>query len=228
VKSAVASLSNEKGTNFTLSDFEESIIGLDTEKATIICKELKASFGVEKVFDAIERALDIVGQKYENGEYFLSELIMAGEVVKEALKLVDTTNFADSSGKTGTVVLATVKGDIHDIGKNIVAMLLRSSSFGIIDLGTDVSAEDIVDSAKERGARILGLSALLTTSVPEFGKVANRLRSQGLKEHAKIIVGGAAVSEKMMEYGVDAWAKTAVDGVRTCRDWATRGVTNES
>jgi len=209
-----------------LYDLQDSIVKLDVEKTLAICKKLQGS-NTQRIFDAIENALNVVGEKYENGEYFLSELVMAGEVVKELLKSLNTS-IVDMRGKTGTVVLATVKGDIHDIGKNIVAMLLTSSGFEIIDLGTDVNAEDIIRCVAERGRSILGLSALLTTSVPEFENVVNRLRRQGLKEGVKVIVGGAAVSEKMLEYGVDAWAKTAVDGLRTCKAWATRGVVNES
>ena len=209
-----------------LYDLQDSIVKLDVEKTLAICKKLQGS-NTQRIFDAIENALNVVGEKYENGEYFLSELVMAGEVVKELLKSLNTS-IVDMRGKTGTVVLATVKGDIHDIGKNIVAMLLTSSGFEIIDLGTDVNAENIISCVAERGRSILGLSALLTTSVPEFENVVNRLRRQGLKEGVKVIVGGAAVSEKMLEYGVDAWAKTAVDGLRTCKAWATRGVVNES
>jgi methanogenic corrinoid protein MtbC1 len=106
---------------------------------------------------------------------------------------------------------------------NIVAMLLRSLGFEISDLGTDVSAEDIAKSVKERRANILSPSALLTTSVSEFGNVMSRLQREGLNGIVKTVLGGAAVTEKVLEYDVNAWAKTAVDGLRTCRDWTARG-----
>ena len=211
--------------DFSYQDFEDSIVRQDLEKATTICKELVQSSDPQLLFNAIERALNVVGEKYEAGEYFLSELIMAGEVVKEVVKLIEIKNIADRRTITGTVVLATAKGDVHDIGKNIVAMLLRSSGFETIDLGTDVSAEDIAISVRERQADILGVSALLTTTVPEFGIVVDLLRKEGQKDRVKTIVGGAAVDEKVLEYGVDAWAKTAVDGLRTCKSWATESRT---
>jgi methanogenic corrinoid protein MtbC1 len=172
------------------------------------------------LFNAIERALDVVGEKYEAGDYFLSELIMAGEVVKEVLNLMDAKEVPERHRIAGTVVLATVKGDIHDIGKNIVSMILRSSGFKIIDLGTDVAAEDIANSVRGKKADILGLSSLLTTSLPEFGNVVELLRRQDQKNRVKTIGGGAAVDEKVLKYGVDAWAKTAVQGVRICKAWA--------
>jgi methylmalonyl-CoA mutase cobalamin-binding domain/chain len=205
----------------SIQDFEDSIVKLDVEKATVISKKLLGSSDWQLLFDAIERALNVVGEKYEAGEYFLSELIMAGEVVREILSLIDKREVAERRRVAGTIVLATVKGDIHDIGKNIVATLLRSSGFEIIDLGTDVGAESIASSLSEKKADILGLSALLTTTLPEFRNVTDMLRRQGQKERVKIIAGGAAVNEKVLGYGVDAWAKTAVHGMRICKAWAT-------
>jgi len=206
--------------NLSIPDFEDSIVKLDSEKAIAICEDLLNSSDRQQLFNAIERALDIVGEKYEAGEYFLSELIMAGEVVKEVLSLMNAKGLAERHRAAGTVVLATVKGDIHDIGKNIVSMVLRSSGFEIIDLGTDVAAEDVANSVKEKKADILGLSALLTTSLPEFGRVLNLLRDEDRADKVKTIGGGAAVDEKVLRYGVDAWAKTAVQGVRICKAWA--------
>jgi 5-methyltetrahydrofolate--homocysteine methyltransferase len=202
--------------NITIHDFETSIVDLDIERATATCKELIKSYELEVLFEAIGRAMDVVGEKYEKGEYFLSELFMAGQVVKEVLKLTGNGNsVVQKRDNAGIVVLATVKGDLHDIGKNIVAMLLRSSGFNVIDLGTDVSSEQIAVSVKESGASILGLSALLTTTVPEFGEVVTPLRD--LKRRVKVIVGGAAVNETALKYGVDAWTRTAVEGLKICK-----------
>jgi 5-methyltetrahydrofolate--homocysteine methyltransferase len=107
-------------------------------------------------------------------------------------------------------------------------MVLRSSGFEIVDLGTDVASEDIANSVKEKRADILGLSALLTTSLPEFGKVIGLLRRDGQKDRVKTIAGGAAVDEKILGYGLDAWAKTAVQGVRICKIWATESRTSRT
>ncbi len=208
---------------FAIDDLENSIIQLDIDKATMICKELISSTPPKEFFNAIGNALNIVGEKYESGEYFLSELIMVGEVVNEVLKLIKTTPQRETI--IGTVVLATVKGDIHDIGKNIVGMLLRSSGFEVVDLGCDVSSEQIATSVKENGASILGLSALLTTTIPEFGRVVHALEKNSLK--VKTLVGGAAVNEKALEYGVDRWARTAVDGLRICKQIAATSERHE-
>jgi len=209
-----------------MNKFEESIINLDIEGATNACRELikssKASMDV--LFKAIGKALDVVGQKYEKGEYFLSELIMAGEVVKEVMKLIEPTYKIDERKAAATVVLATVRGDLHDLGKNIFDMLLQSSGFRVVDLGIDVAAENIVKAVRENNAEILGLSALLTTTVPEFENVVRELKKAGLRHKVKIIVGGAAVNKEVAEkYGADAWGKTAVEGLRICKQWAGLG-----
>lgn len=205
-----------------IDKFEDSIINLDIERATNVCKELiKSSMvPIDEVFKAIGRALDVVGQKYEEREYFLSELIMAGEVVKEVLKLIEPIYKRDEQVAIATVVLATVRGDLHDLGKNVFAMLLQSSGFKVVDLGIDVAAEKIVKAVGENNAEILGLSALLTTTVPEFENVVKELKKAGLRDKVKVIIGGAAVNEEVAEkYGVDAWGKTAVDGLKICKQW---------
>jgi len=202
--------------------FEESIVKLDVEGAVDVYKKLirSSKASVDEIFEAIGRALDVVGRKYEDKEYFLSELIMAGEVVKEVLKLVEPKYKGDERKAIATVVLATVRGDLHDIGKNILAMLLESSGFKVVDLGNDVPAGRIAKAVRENSARILGLSTLLTTTMPEFGNVVEKLNEEGLRKKVKVIVGGAAVNEDVAKrYGVDAWGKTAVEGVRICRQW---------
>jgi methylmalonyl-CoA mutase cobalamin-binding domain/chain len=205
-----------------IDKLEYSIINLDIERATDACKELVKSsmVPIDEIFRAIGRALDVVGQKYEEGEYFLSELIMAGEVVKEGLKLIEPIFKRDEKVAIATVVLATVRGDLHDIGKNIFAMLLQSSGFKVIDLGIDISAENIVKAVRKNNAEILGLSFLLTTTLSEIENVIGELNKAGLRDKVKVIVGGAALNEDVVDKNdVDAWGKTAVDGLRICRRW---------
>lgn len=210
----------------TIEEFEGSIVNIDIERATDVCEELIKSsrVTVDGMLKAIRRALDVVGQKYEEGEYFLSELIMAGEVVKEVLKLIEPIHKRDEQAAIATIVLATVRGDLHDLGKNIAAMLLQSSGFRVVDLGVDVAAEDIVKAVRESNAEVLGLSALLTTTVPEFESVVKEMKKADLRDKVKVIVGGAAVNKEVAEkYGVDAWGKTAVDGLRICKQWFGQG-----
>ncbi|MEM2178339.1 MAG: cobalamin-dependent protein [Candidatus Methanomethylicaceae archaeon] len=205
-----------------INDFESSIINLEIEKAIDICKKIISlkEVSMDEIFKTISKALDIVGKKYENNEYFLSELIMAGEIVKEILKIIEPFYKKDEEKAIATVVLATVKGDLHDIGKNIVAMLLNSSNFKVIDLGVDVSSKDIVKAVKDNNANILGLSALLTTTIPEFKNVIQELKKERIRDKVKVIIGGAAVNDKVAKDSeVDAWARNAIDGLRICKQW---------
>lgn len=210
-----------------IDEFKDSIVNLNIDADTSICRKLIKSSKVpaDEIFSSIGKALDVVGQRYEKGEYFLSELIMAGEVVKEVLKVIEPVYKKGEQKIVGTIVLATVRGDLHDIGKNIVGMLMQFSGFKVVDLGTDVQAENIVKAVEDNGAEILGLSALLSTTVPEFGNIVERLKEAGLRRKVKVIVSGAAVNEEVAKkYGADAWCKTAVEGLNICKKWAGRGV----
>ncbi len=205
-----------------MNEFENSIINLEIEKAIDVCKKIISSKKVssDEIFKAISRALDVVGKKYEKNEYFLSELIMAGEITKEILKIIEPFYKRSDEKAIATVVLATVKGDLHDIGKNIVAMLLNSSGFKVIDLGIDVPSSNIVKAVKDNNANILGLSALLTTTIPEFKNIVQELKKEGIRNKVKVIIGGAAVNEEVAKNSeVDAWARTAVDGLKICKQW---------
>ena len=209
-----------------ISDFEASIVNLDIVKASSLCKEMLASSNVtvDEIFRAIGNALHVVGQKYEEGSYFLSELIMAGEVVKEVMKIIEPYYQRAGHKALATVVLATVKGDLHDIGKNILAMLLQSTGFDVVDLGVDVPAENIVEAVRKNEAQILGLSSLLTTTLFEFGNVVDKLKEACLRKKIKLIIGGAAVNQEVVSrFGADAWGKTAVDGLKICEQWIMKG-----
>ena len=206
-----------------IKEFERVIINLDLENAPKLAKELLAlKVPPSKIFESISNAMDMVGLKYEAGEYFLSELIMAGEVVKEVLKIIQPYYKKSERKFIGKAVLATVRGDLHDIGKNIVSMLLQSAGFEVYDLGIDVPAEKIVEAVKESAAQIVGLSALLTTTLPEIENVIKELRKAGLREKVKVIVGGAALNREIAEkYGADSYAKTAVEGLKLCKEWVS-------
>lgn len=174
----------------------------------------------EVIEDGISRGLEIVGRKFEEGEYFLADLIMAGEVVKEAMPILQEKMNPQGSGK-GTVILATVAGDIHEIGKNIVGMLLSANGFTVIDLGVDVPAQKIVETVKTTGARLVGLSALLTTMVGSIREVVDASRAAGLRDAMRIVIGGACTSEDLCaEMGTDAYGETAIDALRIFNGYA--------
>ena len=177
---------------------------------------LEQGFDAEAIFqEGISAGLETVGRKFEEGEYFLADLIMAGEVVKEAMPLLkERMNQGDGKGK-GKVILATVSGDIHEIGKNIVGMILSANGFDVIDLGVDVPTRKIIEAVKETGARFIGLSALLTTMVGSIRDVVESSRTAGLRDRVKIVIGGACTSEDLCrEMGADDYGETAIDALR--------------
>jgi methanogenic corrinoid protein MtbC1 len=184
--------------------------------AALVATCLEENISPEEIIqEGISKGLEIVGNKFEEGEYFLADLIMAGEAVKEAMPILkEKMNPDDGSGK-GAVILATVAGDIHEIGKNIVGMILSANGFEVIDLGVDVSAAKIIDTAKSTGARLIGLSALLTTMVGSIREVVDASRAAGLRDKVKIVIGGACTSENLCEeMGADAYGETAIDALR--------------
>ena len=174
----------------------------------------------EIIQEGISKGLEIVGRKFEEGEYFLADLIMAGEVVKEAMPILKERMNPGGRGK-GTVILATVAGDIHEIGKNIVGMILSANGFEVIDLGVDVPAARILDTAQNTGARFIGLSALLTTMVGSIREVVDAAGTAGLRDRMKIVIGGACTSRELCaEMGADAYGETAIDALRIFNGYA--------
>ncbi|MGB6065697.1 MAG: corrinoid protein [Desulfomonilaceae bacterium] len=162
-----------------------------------------------------------VGELFSEGKYFISQLIFSAEILKQIMKKLDPLLSGIQSGPgTGQkVVIGTVKGDIHDIGKNIVVTLLRGAGFDVIDLGVDVPTEKFIQTVKECGAKVLGLSALLNFTYPAMKEVVDAVAAAGLRDRVKIIVGGTPVNEQVREYsGADYYAKDAVAGVNMCKE----------
>jgi len=153
-------------------------------------------------------ALDEVGERYEKGTVFLPQLIQSAEAVKCGFEIIKERMPKDSSGIKGKVVLATVKGDIHDIGKNIVRMLLENYGYDVIDLGKDVPPEAVVSAALDSGAKLVGLSALMTTTVKSMKDTITALKEAGCT--AKVVVGGAVLNEEYVEFvGADYYGRDA-------------------
>jgi methylmalonyl-CoA mutase cobalamin-binding domain/chain len=208
-------------------DFEkltELIIELEVDDIADAVKEALVTDGKDPfdVLNALTKGMDEVGKRYEEKEYYLTELVLAGETMKEAFVILQPAlAAADSSTQKTRIILATVKGDNHDIGKNILASLLLSSGFELYDLGMDVDAETIVNKVKETGAVIVALSSLLTMTVEEIKVVHEALQSAGLRDKVKLIVGGAPLSmELAKKLGADDFADDAVDGVKHIKSLA--------
>lgn len=169
----------------------------------------------------LRKGLEHVGQKYELGEYFLSELLFAGSLVDQAMKILGPhlTEQALTEYK-GIIVLGTVRGDIHDIGKNIFGMLAQASGFKLWDVGVDVDPEIFLEKIKEVKPDILALSALLTTTMGEMKTVIDLLTASVLRGKVRVILGGNAVNREFgAEIGADAVGLDAVEGVEQCKAW---------
>lgn len=164
--------------------------------------------------------MEIIGQKFEAGEYFLTELIMAGELMNEALGVLEPHIKGATSTVKGKMVLGTVKGDLHDIGKGIAKMFLTVAGFDVIDLGVDVPGRQFVEAIKSHGASVLGMSALLSNTMSEMGTVVEGLKREGIRDDVKVVIGGAAVSlDFCKKIGADYATRDAVDGANMCKKW---------
>lgn len=162
-----------------------------------------------------------VGEKFEAGEYFLSELVVAGEVMKDGVAVMEPYLTAEAAEESrAKAIVATVEGDYHDIGKNIVATLLSVQGFEVRDLGTDVPAERIVEEARSYQPDVIGLSALLSTTMPRMGEVITALDEAGVRKKTKVIVGGTPVTPAFAKsIGADHCALNAIEGVHACVEW---------
>jgi corrinoid protein of di/trimethylamine methyltransferase len=169
--------------------------------------------------DALIIAMDIVGKKFANGEIYVPEMLVSATTMKRGLDIIKPLLQSGESEYRGTIVMGTVKGDLHDIGKNLVTMMMEGAGFKIIDLGVDVKIEYLLETLKKENADILGLSALLTTTMPEMQNVIEAMEEAGLREQVKVIVGGAPIDQAFADtIGADGFGKDAVEAVQLARD----------
>ena len=205
-----------------LEKIRDSVGNLDSEGLNIAIKEGLES-GVPPsmiITEGVAKGEEIVGQKFERSEYFLSELIVAGEMTKEALQTLKPYIEKDKVKPKGKIVIGTVEGDIHDIGKNIVIMFLESRGFEVLDLGVDVQKENFVEAIRTHEPQILAMSALMTLTAPIMGEVIARLKDAGLREKVKVIIGGAPTTPEFgKRIGADYQTTDPVKGVETCLEW---------
>ncbi|MFX0085657.1 MAG: B12-binding domain-containing protein [Candidatus Hodarchaeota archaeon] len=204
-------------------EMAQSVVDLDMEKA----KKLAQKSIEEKKFpllDVIEKGfgegIKRVGDLWDQGEFFLPELMRGAQIMQEAVNII--TPHLDESGareSKGIVVMATIEGDIHTIGKTIVVTMLRANGFDVIDLGPDVKAETIIEAAEKNKADLIGVSALLTTTMIGQKKVIELLKERGIRENFKVILGGAPVTEKWVkECGADGYAENAVAAIALAKE----------
>jgi methylmalonyl-CoA mutase cobalamin-binding domain/chain len=205
---------------------KEALLEMDYDKMKKAADEAMEA-GVDPlkaVTEALSPAMVIIGGKFQSGEYYLPELIVAGDVMKEGMKIIGPYLKGKSKAPGQKFVIAAVEGDNHDIGKNIVGTLLSARGFEVIDLGVNIPARKIVDAVKEHRPVILGLSALLTVTMPKMGEVIQALKEAGLRNSVKVIIGGTSVTpEFARRIGADHSSTDAADGVEKCVQWVSPG-----
>ena len=173
------------------------------------------------VLEASREAMAIIGKRFEEGEYFLPELILAGEMLKTISTMAqEKLGKGVKIDRSGKVLIGTVKGDIHDIGKDIVVFMLDSAGFEVLDLGIDVPHEKFVDAIKEFQPQVVGLSGFLTLAFDSMKTTVEAIREAGLRDQVKIMIGGGQMDEHVKEYcGADAYGADAVAAVSLSRQW---------
>jgi 5-methyltetrahydrofolate--homocysteine methyltransferase len=168
--------------------------------------------------DALICAMDVVGKEFGSGKIFVPEMLVSAVTMKNGLEVVKPLLSVGSDQSRGTVIMATVKGDLHDIGKNLVSMMLEGAGFKVVDLGVDLSVEKLLDAVTEIKPEVLGLSALLTTTMPEMKRMIEELEVRGLRNDVKVMVGGAPVDRNFAEkIGADGYGADAADAVELVR-----------
>lgn len=198
---------------------------MEDEAMSLTKKYLEDGVPPMRVIDAYKDALAVVGKRFEEGSYFVPELILAGEMMKTASELIKPLmtgggEAGKETKKIGKFLLGTVEGDIHDIGKDMVNMLMDINGFEVRDLGVDVPAQRFCDAAKEFQPHIVGLSGLLTLSYDSMKSVVDGLGEIGMRDKVKVIIGGGQVDEHACKYvGADAWVTDAVAGVNYALRW---------
>ena len=206
-----------------MSELSSALANLEEDKVSgIIKNDLAAGKDAMGLLMELRKGMDEVGQRYKKGEYFLSELIVSGEIFKDSMKVLEPALKKGATGQATKVVLGTVKGDIHNIGKDIVAVLLKGAGFDVYDLGIDVPTKAFVDKLVETKAPILGMSGLLTPSFESMKEVVEAVKEAGLRSKVKVIIGGGVVTELVLRHtGADAFTDDAMEGIEVIKKWAT-------
>jgi methanogenic corrinoid protein MtbC1 len=208
-----------------MKDLTDAMADMNEDKALELTqKYLDEGESPVEIFRAYQAAMEEIGKRFEQNLYFVPELIMAGEMMKAGAGLIKPHLKDDDdgggAGKIGKFLIATIEGDIHDIGKNIMGMMLDLNGFEVMDLGVDVPLQKIVDAAKEFKPNVIGLSGLLTLAFDPMKALVDKLKDEGVRDDYKVIIGGAQMDQHVCDYvGADAWVTDAVAGVNQSKAW---------
>jgi len=173
------------------------------------------------ILNDVKTAMKIIGDKFSEKEYFLPELIMSGEILKDIFEVLQPKLKSGVATETkGKIVLGTVAGDIHDIGKDIVRFMLDVNGYEVIDLGVDVSAEKFIAAVKEHAPKVLALSGFLTLAFDSMKEIIEKLKTEGIRDSLKIMIGGGTIDERIVEFvGADKYGDSAVTAVKLANEW---------
>lgn len=194
---------------------------MEDETITLVKELIERGVNPMDILDDARSAMELVGKRFETSEYFIPDLIMAGEILKEISEIVKPLlEKSGASAKKGKVLIGTVAGDIHDIGKDIVTFMLDVSGFDVLDIGIDVPVQIFIDKIKEFQPQVVGLSGFLTLAFDSMKKTVEAIEKEGLRDKVKIMIGGGQMDETVKTYvGADAYGKDAVAGVQFCKQW---------
>ena len=201
----------------------KTLVDLEIENIqTVIQEALDAGLDpLDIALKGLGEGMKEVGELFQSEEYYLADLVLAGETMKEGMQVLEPLLSGKAASEKGPVILFTVKGDIHDIGKNLVSTMLTASGFKVIDLGVDITEDKVVDSIKSSGASLIGMSVLLTPMISSIGDVVDAIIEAGLRDKVKIAIGGACTTQELVDrFGLDALGNDAVDAVRIFQQWS--------
>ena len=203
-------------------ELTNAIAELQKEEALRITRtRLDADEDPKLILEEGRLGMEIIGKRFAEGEYFLPELIYSGEIFSQVSEMAKPKLKADSPSKNiGKVIIGTVAGDIHDIGKDIVVFMLDVSGFDVYDLGIDVPAENFIEKIKETEAPVVGLSGFLTLAFESMKDTVDKIKEAGLRDKVKIMIGGGQIDESIRKYaGADAYGKDAMTAVALAKGW---------
>jgi methanogenic corrinoid protein MtbC1 len=207
-------------------DLVNLLADLKEQEALKVVKErLGKGEDAFKILDDARKGMEIVGKRFASSQYFIPDLVYSGEILKAVSELVKPKlTKAAGTKKLGKIVFGTVAGDIHDIGKDIVVFMLDVNGFEVYDLGVDVPVQKFVDKIKETGAPVVGLSGFLTLAFDSMKQTIEAIKSAGLRDKVKVMIGGGQMSEEVRKYtGADAFGKDAMAGVTLAQKWIKAG-----
>ena len=201
-----------------LGDLTEAIKKGNRAEATKLTRQaIDEKLDAKTILDSMVLAMDEVGKRFQCNQIFVPEMLIASRAMKESMTILEPTLVKAGIKPAFTAIIGTVQGDLHDIGKNLVAMMWKGANFGVIDLGTNVSPEKYVEAAKEHNAKVIGLSALLTTTMPAMKTTVDMVRAAGLKD-VKVVIGGAPITaEFAKQIGADGFSPDAASAVELVR-----------